>query len=49
MGTPKQVVDSYLGNGTYDEWQTMETQESDAESNFSCVVAGCNWLCRLRW
>jgi hypothetical protein len=34
MGTPKQMVDSYLGNGTYDEWQKMDTQESDAESNF---------------
>jgi hypothetical protein len=34
MGTPKQMVDAYLRNGTYDEWQKMDEQGSDAESKF---------------
>jgi nucleotide-binding universal stress UspA family protein len=34
MGTPKQMVDAYLGDGTYDEWKKMDIQGSDAESKF---------------
>jgi hypothetical protein len=31
VGTPKQLVDSYLGPKAYDEWQKMDQQERDAE------------------
>jgi hypothetical protein len=34
VGTPKQMVDSYLGDGTYDEWKDMDTQGNDAETKF---------------
>ena len=34
MGTPKQMVDAYLGDGMYDGWQDLDKQERDAEREF---------------
>jgi uncharacterized membrane protein YciS (DUF1049 family) len=34
MGTPQQLVDSYLGPKTYDEWQKMDQQERNAEHEY---------------
>jgi len=34
MGTPQQLVDSYLGPNTYDEWQKMDQQERNAEHEY---------------
>ena len=34
VGTPKQMVDAYLGDGMYDGWQDLDKQERDAEREF---------------